>query len=143
MGGTSVQLTRTIPHNSELSRKILQELRLRVNYWDRKIGSKTDKWRQAENKVLAYIPDTEVTRKRKIACESGLPDYTTIQIPYSYAVVMSALTYITSVFLGRSPVFQYTGRHGESQQQVQAIEALIDYQMMNGYMLPYIYTWLY
>jgi hypothetical protein len=136
-------LTRDITHNSDLSKKILQELRLRVNYWDRKVSEKSGKWREAENKVLAFVPDTEVTRKRKTARDAGLPDYTTIQIPYSYAVVMSALTYITSVFLGRSPVFQYTGRHGEAQQQVQAMEALIDYQLFNGYMLPYFYTWIY
>lgn len=138
-----MQITRNIPHGSDLSKRVLQELRLRVNLWDKQISSKAQKWREAEEKVLAYIPDTELTRKRKAARDSGLPDYTTIQIPYSYAVVMSALTYITSVFLGRNPVFQFDGRHGESQQQVQAMEALIGYQVMNGGMLPYIYTWIY
>lgn len=136
-------ITRKIPHGSDLEKAILQELNLKVKYWDKIVQSKSSKWREAEDKVLAYVPDTEVTRKRKTAREAGLPDYTTIQIPYSYAVVMAALTYITSVFLGRSPVFQYSGRHGESQQQVQAMEALVDYQVLNGYMLPYLYTWLY
>src|SRR5690606_10044253 len=75
--------------------------------------------------------------------ESGLPQYTTIQIPYTYAVLMAAHTYFTSVFMGRNPVFQYTGRHGESMQQVQAIEALHDYQMLVGQMLGPLYTWLY
>lgn len=137
------QVSRAIPHGSELEKTILQELQFRVKFWEGKLDKKLDKWRQDEEKILAYVPETEVTRKRKRERELGKPDYTTIQVPYSYAVVMSALTYLTSVFLGRTPVFQYTGRHGEAQQQVMALEALIDYQLMNGMMIPYIYTWLY
>ena len=137
------QVSRDIPHGSELEKKILEEMRLRVRFWERKVSDQTDKWRQAENKILAYIPETEVTRKRKRDRDAGKPDYVTIQMPYSYAVLMSALTYITSVFFGRSPVFQYSGRHGEAEQQILALEACIDYQVMNGYMLPNLYTWIY
>lgn len=137
------QVTRNIPHNSDLERRILDEIKQRVRFWESRVSSKLDKWRQAEEKVLAFVHETEVTRKRKKDRADGRPDYTTIQIPYSYAVVMSALTYVTSVFLGRTPILQYSGRHGESQQQVQALEALIDYQLMNGYMLPTLYTWFY
>lgn len=111
--------------------------------WESRVGKKFKEWREAEEKVLAYVPDSEVDRKRKNDRKRGIPDYTTIQIPYSYAVVMAAHTYLTSVFLSRSPVFQYSGRHGESQQKVQAVEALIDYQLFNGGLLPYLYTWLY
>lgn len=136
-------ISRNIPNNSEQARRIIQEIRLRVRMWQSRTSEKQAEWADAEEKVLAYIPETEVTAKRKAARRQGLPDYVTIQIPYSYAVVMAAHTYITSVFLGRSPVFQYTGRHGEAQQKVQAMEALIDYQLLNGYILPYIYTWIY
>lgn len=137
------QVSRNIPHGTELEKKLLEELRQRVRYWERKVQDKFESWREAENKVLAYVPETEVTRARKSDRAAGKPDYTTIQIPYSYAVVMSALTYITSVFFGRTPVFQYSGRHGEAEQQVQAMEALIDYQVLNGYMLPNLYTGIY
>ena len=136
-------LTRNIPHDSEQARMMLKELMQRVRLWERISQSKFTKWRQAEEKVLAYVPEREVDSVRRTAREGGLPQYTTIQIPYSYAVVMAAHTYLTSVFFGRDPVFQFTGRHGESQQQVQGIEALIAYQVLKGGMLPYLYTWLY
>ena len=137
------QVSRNIPHGQELEKRILEELRQRVKFWERKVGEHLKKWEEAENKILAYIPETEVMRKRKAERAAGKPDYTTIQMPYSYAVVMSALTYITSVFFGRSPVFQYSGRHGEAEQQIQALEAVVDYQVMNGRMLPNLYTWFY
>lgn len=136
-------LTRNIPHDSEQARMVLKELQQRVRLWERIAQTKFVKWRQAEEKALAYIPEREVDSARRAAREGGLPQYTTIQIPYSYAVVMAAHTYLTSVFMGRDPVFQFTGRHGETQQQVQAIEALIAYQVLVGRALPYLYTWLY
>ena len=136
-------ISRGVPHNSDLERVLIHELRVRIRMWQSRISEKQEEWREVEEKVLAYVPETETTRKRKQMRKEGLPDYVTIQIPYSYAVLMSAHTYITSVFLGRSPVFQYSGRHGESQQKTQSVEALIDYQLLNGCMLPYLYTWIY
>jgi hypothetical protein len=107
------------------------------------LGTKYAKYAEAEDKALAYIPETDVDAIRRSGRGRGLPDYTTIQIPYSYAVLMAAHTYVTSVFLGRSPVFQFTGRHGESEQSVQALEALIDYQMLVGKILVPVYIWLF
>lgn len=137
------QVSRDIPHGSELEKQILTELTQRVRWWERRVGEQAKQWEDAENKILAYIPETEVTRKRKKERDSGKPDYVTIQMPYSYAVVLSALTYVTSVFFGRNPVFQYSGRHGEAEQQILALEACVDYQVLNGYMLPNLYTWFY
>jgi hypothetical protein len=74
---------------------------------------------------------------------AGETSYTTIQIPYSYGILMSAHTYWTSVFFARTPVHQFMGRHGEGEQQTQALEALISYQVEVGeFMGPY-YIWLY
>lgn len=136
-------ISRKIPNKSDTAKKIRSELFARVRLWESKVSKKFKDWREAEEKILAYVPETELTAKRKADRRRGLPDYTTIQIPYSFAVVMAAHTYLTSVFLNRSPVLQYSGRHGESQQKVQAVEALMDYQMMNGNMMPYMYTWIY
>jgi hypothetical protein len=111
--------------------------------WESGISLKAAKWREAEERVLAFIPEREVDAARRRGRENGLPQYTTIQIPYTYAVVMAAYTYLTSVFMGRDPVFQYTGRHGETQQQVQALEALVAYQLMQAQMTKYLHTWLY
>lgn len=136
-------LTRNIPHRSDQANKILTELRVRIKMSERKLSAKYKEWQEAEDDAQAYMPETEMDRLRKVKRDNGQPEYTTILVPHSYAVVMTAHTYITSVFLGRSPVFQYTGRHGESQQKVQAMEALVDYQMMVGGWLPPLYIWLH
>jgi len=136
-------LTREIPNESPTAQRLIHEIRRRVRFWETGVSNVKEKWREAEERTLAYLPERDVDSVRRAAREGGLPQYTTIQIPYSYAVVMAAHTYLTSVFLGRDPVFQFTGRHGETQQAVQALEALISYQCLVGRFLPYIYTWLY
>lgn len=136
-------LTQKIPHGSDHSRQILTELRSRVRANLRRMSDYERKWREAEEKVLAYLPEREVDTRRRTARENGLPQYTTIQIPYTYAVLMSTHTYLSSVFMARNPVFAFTGRHGEPQQSVQAVEALLDYQALVGQLLAPLYTWLY
>mgnify|MGYP001221277941 CR=1 FL=1 len=136
-------LTRNIPHGSDAANKILSEIRWRIKASETKLTDKHKEWKEAEDKTLAYLPEREVDVARRAEREGGKPAYTTIQIPYSYAVLMAAHTYLTSVFLPRSPIFQYTGRHGESMQKVQAMEALIDYQVLVGKMVVPLYIWLY
>lgn len=136
-------LTREIPNDSDLAKRIRGECRARVRASERDLGTRYQKWTEAEDKALAFIPEREADRLRKTSRDGGMPQYTTIQIPYSYAVLMAAHTYLTSVFMGRSPVLQYSGRHGESQQQVQAVEALIDYQVLVGRCMVPMYIWLY
>lgn len=136
-------VTQNIPNNSALARLIRQEVKSRVKATQRMMSEKEKVWRSAEETVLAYLPERDVDALRRESREGGLPQYTTIQIPYTYAVLMSAHTYFTSVFMGRSPVFQFSARHGEPAQAVQAIEALHDYQTLCGQLLGPLYTWLY
>jgi hypothetical protein len=136
-------ITRKIDHGSDKARQILNEVRARIRMSQTRLGGKHDKWRQAEETTLAYMPEREVDRLRRNDRENGLPQYTTIQLPYTSAVLLSAHTYLTSVFFGRDPVFQYTGRHGEGQQKVMAMEALIEHQRLMAGWLPPLYTWLY
>lgn len=102
------------------------------------------KWQRSEEITLAYVPESEAdavrSQKRR---NSGEPRYTTLMLPYSYALLMSAHTYWTSVFFARNPVHQFQGRHGEGEMQVQAVEALIAYQVEVGEMMAPYYIWLY
>jgi len=136
-------LTLDIKPGSELSKKILAETRDRVLFSKNRFQARHLAWSRAEEKTLAYLKERDIDAKRRQARENeGKPQYTTIVLPYSFGMLMTAHTYWTTVFLGRSPVFQYTGRHGESEQQTQAIEALIDYQLQVGGLLPVLYVWL-
>ena len=137
-------ISRRIPKDSDLHKRIIDEVRSRVRMAESKLADKRAKWSDAEDNVLAFLPERENDRLRKTARDgSGLPQYTTLVVPYSYAVLMASHTFWTSVFFARTPVFQYSGRHGEGQQKEQAVESLAAYQLHVGRMLPVLYSWLY
>lgn len=135
--------TLKIDKDSPLHKSLLKKLEGRVKLADQEHAKIHDKLRAAEETTLAYMPETSADASRKSQREAGTPKYTTIQIPYSFAVLMSAHTYWTSVFFARTPVHQYSGRHGEGEMQVQAMEALIGYQADVGQMMGPYYIWLY
>lgn len=130
--------------DTPLHKKLCAMISSRINLARKGQELQHEKWRKAEQTTMAFIPESEADSIRKNNRElKGTPSYTTIQVPYSYALLMSAHTYWTSVFFSRSPVHQFTGRHGEGEQQIQAMEALIGYQFEVGqFIVPY-YVWLY
>lgn len=122
--------------------RILDAVKRRWALSRNKMSDRHAKWKEAEEKYVAYMPAKEADKKRDTKRKSGDPQYTTIEIPYSYAQLLAAHTYWTSVFLARTPIYQFTGRHGETEQKVQALEAIMDYQLQVGqHMLP-LYIWL-
>lgn len=136
-------ITREIPKGSPLHQKIISMLSARIRFAERARAKQVEKWQKAEELALAYIPETEVDALRRASRQEGTPRYTTLQIPYSYALIMAAHTYLTSVFFGRSPVHQFAARHGEGEMQVQGVEALIGYQVEIGQFLVPYYIWIY
>lgn len=135
--------TLKLPKESPLHKRLVARLSSLVRLGERDRFKVWDIWKRAEDITLAAVPETEVDAARRVKRDSGLPSYTTIQIPYSYAMLMSAHTYWTSVFFGRSPIHQYAGRHGEGEMQTQAMEALIGYQVEVGSAIGPYYIWLY
>jgi hypothetical protein len=138
-----VSRTLNIAKESKLHRDLIKRLESRIRLGEQDHNNQHYKWSKAEEITLAYVPEREADAARNANKEQGLPEYTTIQIPYSYALLMSAHTYLTSVFFARTPVHQYSGRHGEAERQVQALEALIGYQVEVGSFLGPYYVWLY
>lgn len=136
-------MTREIPKGSPLHQKIVAMITSRIRFAERSRAKQVEKWQKAEELALAWMPEQDLDAIRSANREQGVPRYTTIQIPYSYALMMAQHTYLTSVFFARSPVHQFAGRHGEGEQQVQAVEALIGYQCEVGkFLVPY-YIWVY
>lgn len=136
--------TLKIDPSSPLHKNLISKVSSRISLAQKGQTSRYEKWRRAEELVLAYTPESTVDSARRNDRENrGEPKYTTIMLPYTYALLMSAHTYWTSVFFARTPVHQYAGRHGEGEQQVLALEALISYQCDVGEFLAPYYIWLY
>ena len=136
-------LTAELKHNSPLSRRILAAVSQRVRASRSAYSKRHERWRRNEEDALAYIHESELDITRRLERDyQGDLTLTKLKIPYSYGVLMASHTYWTNVFLSRAPVNQFTGRHGESMQQIQALEALIDYQTQVGEMIVPWYLWL-
>jgi hypothetical protein len=126
-----------------LHAKIVEKLRDRKKMGWTARSNREEAWKQAENLFSGFVQETETdSRKRAARDLQGIPQYTTITIPYSYATLMTMHTYFASVFLSRQPVLQVQGRHAESQDSEQGLETLLDYQMNVGSNLVPLYTWL-
>lgn len=132
-----------IPATGPLHQKVIQAFKLRLRMArDAQQKEQQQKWEDAENTYLMYMPETEVDAQRRANRTGGLPQYTTIKVPYSYAMLLTSHTYYTSVFLGRNPVFQMQGRHGESQTAESCMESQLDYQINVGGGIPALMMWL-
>lgn len=133
-----------IKPNSALHERIKKEVIDRRSFSLRKMKDYHNRWDEQDETIRAYIPETEVEAKQKNAKRFKRDfDYISLELPYSFAIIMTAHTYWSSVFLSRTPVYQYTGRHGEPMNQVNAVEAIMDYQLHVGLHLPVLYNWLY
>lgn len=130
-----------IKYNTEQHRKILARLQDRINRGLNARSERAAQWEKNEEQYLAYMPVKVSDGLRDGARRTGEPQYTTIEIPYSYAILLTAHTYITSTLLARNPIQQVSGRHGEAQQAEAAMEALLDYQLnVGGHLVP-MYIW--
>lgn len=132
-----------VPYKSELHQKLLHALIARYTAATTEQSKHLTKWDDAERLCKAYLPESTLDSIRRTSRRNaGTQSYRTIEVPYSYAILLAAHMYLTTVFLARSPVFQFSGRHGESELQVQGVEAVHDYQLqVGGGMVP-LYLWL-
>lgn len=133
---------KVIGFKTKLHASILPKLQARLQRSENAIkASRAEQWAKNEEQFRAYMPVKVNDQLRKAKREQGEPQFTTIEIPYSYAIVLTAHTYITSTYLARNPIFQVQGRHGEAENAVMGMEALLDYQVQVGGHLVPMYIW--
>lgn len=136
-------IKKALKFDGKIHPKLKEALMERLRLSERRMRDRYKQMAQNEELFQAFIPEREVDRLRRINRESyGMPEYRTIELPYAYSVAMTAHTYYSSVFCARNPVFQLMGRHGESEQKVQAIETLMAYQTSVGNNMLPLFVWL-
>ena len=141
MPSLTFELTKKSPQHKTILKAV--KARVQAAHKTEARSKFVQKWKKAEEKTMAYLPEREADSLRRAGREGGKPEYTTIQIPYSYAVLLSSHTYWTSVFLNRDPVYQLKGIHGEAESQVLAVESYMSYQFSKGDHLVPLHVWLY
>lgn len=140
----TVSMNLSIKFGTDLHKRVQQAIEARRAMSARAMSDRHKTWRKMDEQAIAFMKETEHDSIRKQNKKSsGIVDYVSLEVPFSYGMMMTAHTYLSSVFMGRDPVQQFTGRHGETQQQVMAVEALMGYQYQVGrHAVPY-YIWLY
>lgn len=131
-----------IRFDSPEHRMILEAVRQRRKMSYDGMSTRYSAWSEMEERFRAYIKPTEGDEKREQLKKEGKTQYVTLVVPYDYAILLTLHTYISSVFLARNPIFQYDARHGETSAQVDAVEAVINYQQTVGEWLVPLYIWL-
>lgn len=131
-----------IKYNTDQHRRVLAALKQRFQLSYDYMSRRHDAWKTAEERYKSYVNLAENDRVRKELRRDGKPQYVTVDVPYSYAMLLTAHTYWTSVFLGRSPVLQYQGNSGEAQTSEQAVEAIMNYQFGVAQMQTPLAIWL-
>ena len=136
-------MNKSVPYNGKAHRKIIEALQKRRRQWYNDSTGRRKKWAKDTETFQSYIHESDDDKLRKQKeVSTNVQEYTQIQIPYSYGLIMAFHTYVSSVFLARTPILQYQERHGAGDTSVQAIEAVMDYQTgIGGHLVPY-YIWL-
>lgn len=135
-------LEHKLRYNSDLHNKVRDAVLARESMSKRKMAERHPAWDRAEEDYRAYIPESVEDKRRKAQRSTGKRHYTDIFVSYSYASLLAAHTYWTSVFFSRTPVFQLQSRHGKGEMAALPMETLVDYQVsVGGHIIPY-YVWL-
>ena len=135
-------MNHVLKYGSNKHTEILTALRNRIDKGAEAVNKKAGDYATDEDRYMAYMKLSDADKLREEKRTAGDPQFITLAVPYSFAMLMSWHTYITSVFLSRNPVLQFMGRHGETEQQIQAVEAIMDYQTLVGeHLVPY-YIWI-
>lgn len=122
--------------------KVLKALLERVKLSEQATDNKAEAWRKAEQYYMLYKKKNEKDKKVEAKEAQGETDYKSVVMPYSYALLLTAHTYLTNVFLNRDPVFQVQGVDGSGAEKELSLESLLQYQLKGGEMEPHLLVWL-
>lgn len=132
-----------IPFGSKKHQDVLTYVMDRVYASRNRRSKREEKWRESEDLFTSYVHETDADALRRGKRDSqGIPQYTTVTIPYSYATLMTAHAYWTSVFLSRDPILQVQGMSGEAQTSEMAVESVLQHYIIAGRNLVSYFIWL-
>lgn len=137
-------LNAELKYGSVKHKMIADAIRSRRKLSDLKMRDVRDKCDDADDAMQAYIPERDIDNLRRSRKKyEGKIEFVQLEVPYNYAIVSTFHTYLCSVFLSRAPLYQLSGRHGESQDKVMSMEAMLDYQQQVSNHRVVLFNWLY
>lgn len=116
--------------NSELHTKVITKLDAMLKFSEGEMKKHYYRWNFMESKVQAFIQGQDYQRLLESMEDSYLPpEPIQVVVPYTYATLHAAATYISNVLLGRKPVFSLNAARGSAADQARLMEQALQYQL--------------
>lgn len=122
--------------------KILKAINERVSMSEKAMSSHHTRWQEAEKYYMLYKKKNQSDYEAKEKEAKGGTDYKSVVMPYAYANLLTAHTYMVNVFLNRVPIFPVEGIDGAGADKELAMESLLQYQVRGGEMEMPLFIWL-
>lgn len=127
---------------SPLHAKVLEQLQNRIQSSERKMGQFYSRWRANEYRYQAYMHAKDVEDLRKAANETGKPpEVLHVTVPYSYATIMTIVTYLVHTFCGNKPMFQVGSHQPETVERAPLMETVLQYNADHIKMIGKLYQY--
>lgn len=117
-----------IPPGSETHDRLLKHIKSRLYHSETKMKDFHLRWQAAELRMRAYINLVDWENLIKISNDTGEPPKpTNIVVPYTFATVMTIVTYLIHTFTGRRPMFDVGNLKSETQESARYMEMILQY----------------
>lgn len=109
---------------SELHSKTLQKLEGMFRFSQSAMSNFTHRWGWMEQRIQAYVglPDYEQAMKQLENDRGAAPEPIKVIVPYAYATIHAAATYLATVLLGRRPIFPLMATSGTTVDKARYME---------------------
>lgn len=130
---------------SSLHSETLQKLESMFRFSANAMSQHSPRWGWMEQKIQAYValPDYKQAMQQLENNRGAAPEPVKVIVPYSYATIHAAATFLASVLLGRRPVFPLMATSGttvdKARYMEQALQANIE--ASKGYEVLWQFIW--
>lgn len=126
---------------SELHQKVFAKLNAMYKFSEDEMKKHYSRWNFNEQKIQAYtnVNDYKVLMENLQADNAMPPEPVQVIVPYSYATIHAAATFLAQVLLGRKPVFPLLATRGTETERARYMEIAIQTQI--DYNLGYEKLW--
>lgn len=117
--------------DSELHARVLEKLNAMWDFGKGKMKDHYSRWNFAEQRIQAFtsMEDYERLMQSLQAPDAMPPEPVSVIVPYSYATLHAAATYIHSVLLGRKPVFPLLATRGTETERARRMEIALQHNL--------------
>lgn len=130
---------------SELHGEVMKKLDAMWRFSAGRMSDFSHRWGWMENKIQAYValPDYEQALQQLKNNNGQAPEPVKVVVPYMYATVHAAATFLFNVLFGRRPVFPLLASKGTTADKARYMEQAIqsNFELSKGYEVGWQMIW--